>query len=112
MSCSSCSSSRVQAELFCSLEKKIEKRIRSLQKDKLEVENSIANNNDSLESEHKLRKKKHKKNSEENEMDPSLKFIANPLDIPTVLDARHFFGEYCKDFKVYIGRTNGWRTVC
>jgi hypothetical protein len=43
--------------------------------------------------------------------DPSLRYIANPLDAPTVQKAISFFQQQQQDFEVFVGPTTGWRTV-
>jgi 23S rRNA (uracil1939-C5)-methyltransferase len=43
--------------------------------------------------------------------DPSTRYIKNPLSCPLVQKAKEFFADMKKDFPIYIGQLNGWRTV-
>jgi tRNA/tmRNA/rRNA uracil-C5-methylase (TrmA/RlmC/RlmD family) len=49
-----------------------------------------------------------------NNIDPSAIYIATPLDIPILEDAKTFFATHCGEnftYPVYLGNCKGWRTL-
>ena len=46
-----------------------------------------------------------------NEMDPSTKYLDNPLACPLVERAKDYFSKLDMSFQVYLGELTGWRTV-
>jgi tRNA/tmRNA/rRNA uracil-C5-methylase (TrmA/RlmC/RlmD family) len=43
--------------------------------------------------------------------DPSALYDKNVLDAPIISDAKEYFGNRSLDFKIYLGRTTGYRTI-
>eukprot|EP00542_Grammatophora_oceanica_P021395 CAMPEP_0194041220 /NCGR_PEP_ID=MMETSP0009_2-20130614/13115_1 /TAXON_ID=210454 /ORGANISM="Grammatophora oceanica, Strain CCMP 410" /LENGTH=455 /DNA_ID=CAMNT_0038684621 /DNA_START=41 /DNA_END=1405 /DNA_ORIENTATION=+ len=64
----------------------------------------------------KKEKRKHSgavQTSATNDVDPSCKFLKNPMGAPVVQQAKAFFNRVLleRKFPVHMGATNGWRTV-